>query len=116
VRYLASRRLLAGCVRDACWLISGSLLFAVALVLLRMLITVVYVVEYVKEYVVEYFEVYLASCWLLSCCFLAASWLLYECLLFAVAVVLIRMVVAVVYVVENVAEYGVESFVGCSTR
>jgi hypothetical protein len=96
-------------------MISGSLLVAVALVFLRMLVTVVYVVEYVGEYVVEYFVVYLASCWLLSGCFQAASWLRYGCLLFAVDVVLIRMVVAVVYVVENVAEYAVESFVGYST-
>ena len=57
----------------------------------------------------EYVLGYLVSGWLLSGCVLVAFWLLSGCLLFAVAVALIRMLFAVVYVVEYVAEYVVYS-------
>jgi hypothetical protein len=51
VAYLASCWLLSGFVMVAVGL-SGCLLFAVAIVLLRMLFAVAYVMEYVVEYVV----------------------------------------------------------------
>jgi hypothetical protein len=92
----------------AFWLLFGCLLFAVAVVILRMLSAVGYVLEYVVEYIVEY----VASCWLLSVCFLVAFWLLSGCLLVAVAAKLRRMLYAVAYCVEYVVEYVVDDVVG----
>jgi hypothetical protein len=98
-----------GCFLVAFWLLSGScllafwlvwLIFAVAVVLLRMLLDVKYLVEYVVEYVMEYVLVYLASFWLLSGCVLVAFWLLSGGLLFVVAHVPPLMLFAVAYVVE----------------
>jgi membrane-associated phospholipid phosphatase len=54
VGYLTSCLLLSGCFRFAFWLLSGCLLFAVALALLRMLLAVAYVVEYVVGFFVGY--------------------------------------------------------------
>jgi hypothetical protein len=104
--------LCAGCFLVAvsflscCFLL--AVLFAVALLLLRMLFAVAYIVEYVVEYVEEYVARYLASCWLLSGSALVGFRSLSGCLLFAVAVVVLRMLFAVAYMVEYVVESGAE--------
>jgi hypothetical protein len=54
----------------------------------------------------EYVVAYLASCWLLSG-FVMVAVRLSGCLLFAVAIVLLRMLFAVAYVMEYVVEYVV---------
>jgi hypothetical protein len=77
--------LLSGCFLVAFWLLCGSLLFAVAAVLLRMVFVLAYVVEHVAEYFLKYVVGYLATSSLLSGCFLDAFWSLSGCLLLAVA-------------------------------
>jgi hypothetical protein len=115
VGYLTSCLLLSCCFRFACWLLSGCLLSAVALALLRMLFAVGYEGydgQYIVEYFVDFYEGYLASCWLLPGYCLVAFRLRGGCLLFAVAVVLLRMMFAEVYFVECVVEYLMEYIVG----
>jgi hypothetical protein len=68
---LAGVWLLIGCFMVAFWMCA---LFALAVLLLRMLSAEAYVVEYVWEHCVEYIVGYLASSWLFSCCFLVAFW------------------------------------------
>jgi hypothetical protein len=101
--------MLSCCFLDP-WMLSGCLICAVALVLLRMLFAAAYVVEYVVEYVVGFFVGYLASCWLLLVA--VGSRLRSGCLIFAVAVALLRKIFAVAYVLEYVVDYVVCFFVG----
>jgi hypothetical protein len=79
---------------------SGGLLFAVPVLLLRMLFAVAHFMIFFQEYVADYVSVYLICGCLLTGCVLVAFWLLCGRLLFAVALVDLRMLFAVPYFVE----------------
>jgi hypothetical protein len=101
-------RLLSACVV----VVSGCLLFAEAVVLLRMLCAVGYVVEYIVEYDVEYVVGYFASRWLLFGNVMEALCFLCGCFPVAVAHVLPRKLFDVAHIVEYMVECRVEYFAG----
>jgi hypothetical protein len=90
----------------------GCLLFAEAVVLLRMLCAVGYVVEYMVEYCVEYVVGYFASRWLLFGDVMVAVCFLCGCFPVAVALLLPRKLFDVAHIVECVLECTVEYVAG----